>query len=369
MQLGRIITTTTLACALSGSIALAQGFDSGSNGSFGPIDITVDTTLITPPDGIFHATTINVATGATLRFTKNALNSPIHLLATGDITVDGTISVSAVGTIAGPGGFDGGQLPNGDGEGPGAGLGGNFQFGDGGAYGSAPAGGRPNAGAVYGNTLLIPLVGGSGGGTAFADAGGGGGGAILLASNTRTTLNGSIQSIGGQTTTVERSNGGSGGGIRIVAPQIMGQGSLHAHGGFAGFVLAGSGRIRLDVIDASSLQLTTFGVATTGKFMTVFPSPLPKLDIIDVAGQAIPLGGQDSVAVMLPFGASTMQTIIVQAEDFAGLVPIDVVVTAEGGARTVFPAEIDMAAGNPAQVSVPIDLPLNVVARIHVWTR
>ena len=87
------------------------------------------------------------------------------------------------------------------------------------------------------------------------------------------------------------------------------------------------------------------------------------------AGQAIPPGSHKSVAVMLPFGASTMQTIIVQAEDFAGLVPIDVVVTAEGGARTVFPAQIDMAAGNPAQVSVPIDLPLNVVARIHVWTR
>lgn len=368
MQLARIITTTTLACALSGPLALAQGFDSGSDGSFGPIDITVNTTLTTPPDGIFHATTITVGANVTLRFTKNALNTPIYLLATGDITVDagGFIDVSAVGRIAGPGGFDGGQLPNGDGEGPGGGLADPVSQSGSGSYGTQSLTISPLNGNTYGNPLLIPLVGGSGGGT----GGGGGGGAILLASSTRTIINGNIRALGGPWGGGRTFNAGSGGAIRIVSPTVEGTGTLNVNAFVNANSRGGVGRTRVDVIDACSLQLImNLSVSTTGKFMVVFPTSLPKLDIIDVAGQPIPLGSQDSVAVMLPFGASTAQTIVVQAEDFAGLVPIDVVVTAEGGARTVFPAEIDMAAGNPAQVSVPIDLPLNVVVRIHVWTR
>lgn len=81
---------------LASGMSTAQGqvFDFGSDGTFGAIDITVDTTLDMPPDGIFNATTINVASGATLKFNRNALNTPVYLLATGDITIDGTIDVS-----------------------------------------------------------------------------------------------------------------------------------------------------------------------------------------------------------------------------------------------------------------------------------
>jgi hypothetical protein len=113
---------------------MAQPFNSGSDGSYGPLAVTNDTTLPMPPDGIFHCTTINVAAGATLRFNKNALNTPVYLLATGDVVITGAIDVS--GTAAtnntrilgrgGPGGFDGGYyrldfLRDGDGFGPGSG--------------------------------------------------------------------------------------------------------------------------------------------------------------------------------------------------------------------------------------------------------
>lgn len=53
--------------------ALAQ-FDSGSNGSYGTLNITENTTLDLPPDGVFHCTTINVNSGRTLRFNRNPLD-------------------------------------------------------------------------------------------------------------------------------------------------------------------------------------------------------------------------------------------------------------------------------------------------------
>jgi hypothetical protein len=40
---------------------LAQPFNSGSDGSYGPLNVTSNTTLQLPPDGIFKCTTITVA--------------------------------------------------------------------------------------------------------------------------------------------------------------------------------------------------------------------------------------------------------------------------------------------------------------------
>ena len=97
------------------STVSAQGFSSGSNGSFGPINITTNTTIDLPPDGIIHATTVNVGTNATLRFNRNVINTPVYLLATGDVLIEGTIDITGeppqanfVGGKGGPGGFDGG---------------------------------------------------------------------------------------------------------------------------------------------------------------------------------------------------------------------------------------------------------------------
>ena len=90
-------------------------FNSGSDGSLGPTNITADTTLAVPPNGIFNYTTITIAAGKTLSFTRNALNTPVYLLAQGDVIINGTISVNGqpgtvgFGGASGPGGFDGGK--------------------------------------------------------------------------------------------------------------------------------------------------------------------------------------------------------------------------------------------------------------------
>src|SRR5688572_26837161 len=180
----------TALMALVGTIALphagAQGFASGSDGSFGAMNITTNTTLDLPANGTYNCTTITVAQGATLRFRRNPLNTPVTLLAQGDVIIDGTIDVSGsatggnfAGGLGGPGGFDGGPggfstvsqtLPGGAGLGPGGGLSGIADLGSpnsagGGAFGSRSAEWLDSRdGQTYGSLLLIPLIGGSGGG-------------------------------------------------------------------------------------------------------------------------------------------------------------------------------------------------------------
>ena len=60
------IGTAIMVLIMGASSAVGQiNFDSGSDGSFGPINIASGTvTLDVPPNGIFNATTINVARSA-----------------------------------------------------------------------------------------------------------------------------------------------------------------------------------------------------------------------------------------------------------------------------------------------------------------
>lgn len=77
----RHLLALLLALGLPFWLRAADPFTSGSTGAYGEMNITANTTLALPPDGIFHCTTINVASGATLRFNRNALNTPVYLLA------------------------------------------------------------------------------------------------------------------------------------------------------------------------------------------------------------------------------------------------------------------------------------------------
>ncbi|NKB24261.1 MAG: hypothetical protein GKR87_07785 [Kiritimatiellae bacterium] len=81
-------------------------FNSGSTGSDGALNVTVNTNIDLPPDGIFHFTTINIAQNVTVTFNRNTLNTPVYLLAQGDITIDGDIDVS--GQNSPPGGVGAG---------------------------------------------------------------------------------------------------------------------------------------------------------------------------------------------------------------------------------------------------------------------
>ncbi len=385
------LALSLLGVLVSAYVAHAQGFSSGSNGSFGPVNVTSGGTLTIdlPPDGVIHATTVTVGGSAMLNFNRNALNTPVFLLATGNIDIQGLIDVSAkavsppTGGAGGPGGFDGGTpglfgSPPGDGHGPGAGRGGDrlVLLGDVASVGSAGYGGAasdptPLDGQTYGSPLLVPLVGGSGGGGSSAgDQGGGGGGAILLASSTRVNMSGTIFGRGGTDAFTNRGGSGSGGAIRLVAPLVAGSGALDVFGGF-GIETGGHGRVRIDVIDRSQLTLSVQPPAalTVGSFMVVFPPVVPRLDILNVAGRPIAEGTPGPVQVLLPFGAPTSQPVTVQARDFAGTVPIDIVLTPANGPRTVVQTTIDMSTGNPAQRTLNVNIPVNVVTQINAWTR
>jgi hypothetical protein len=389
----RAVYLAGLALLLSAGPARAQ-FSSGSDGSYGPIDVPDFTTLPlpVPPNGIFNATTVTVGVCASLTFDRNALNTPIYLLATGDIVVGspgcGNILVNGgggtpnLGGVAGPGGFDGGAPgiaggAPGAGHGPGAGKGGVADPLDAARAGSAAYGGptldpRPfgvaptaNDGVVYGSPLLVPLVGGSGGGGAPGQGGGGGGGAILLASSTQVVVNGSVNAQGG---VGPAASGGSGGAIRIVAPRVAGSGVLAVDGSG----LAGHGRVRIDLIDRTGFALTTYpsvSPLSVGSFMKVFLDPVPRLDITNVAGKPIAEGTSGPVVFVLPFNSPTSQPITVQARDFTGVVLIRVVLTPDSGDPTSYDDVIDMANGNPATVTVNATFPINVAVRIHAWTR
>src|SRR5262245_14003597 len=70
--------------------APAQTFTSGSTGADGAFNPPTGTTTLTlPPGGVFNFTTINIPAGATVRFTRNASNTPVTMLASGNVTIGG----------------------------------------------------------------------------------------------------------------------------------------------------------------------------------------------------------------------------------------------------------------------------------------
>ena len=378
------LLSTLASIALGSALLHGQSFSSGSDGSYGPMNITANTTLTMPSNGVFNCTTINIGPGATLRFTSNPLNTPVYLLATGDVTIAGSIDLSGqsgnsvVGGPAGPGGFAGGSpgsvsVPPGAGFGPGAGVGGSGNINTDGAgaaaYGNVYSSGTStNKGSVYGNALLIPLIGGSGGGGTAGTpgrGGGGGGGGLLIASNTRINLSGGLASTG-SFATGGAYNGGSGGAIRLVAPIVAGGGRIDVTGHNGG-----DGRIRIDSTDRTSLNFNLFPTANTsiGSLMLVFPSPLPRLDITQAAGTPVPLGS-GPVNLQLPFGSSPNQSITVQAQNFNAQVPITLVLTPDHGNPSVYTSSLNnTAANNPASLTVPVVLPVNEQTTVQVYSK
>ena len=290
------VLSVTLATLIMGLMpTVAWSFDSGSTGEDGDFSPSVDTTLDLPPDGVFNFTTVTIPAGITVTFNNNTVNTPVTLLASGDVTIDGAIDVSGgnstpVGAagdgnpgddgvygIGGPGGFDGGRggtpgnMIGATGLGPGAGnpsrgvntIGDTAGTGCGGGGAGYIATGKASetttdtnkcdsdneqasGGKIYGTETLLPLIGGSGGGggsagSAFAGSGGGGGGgAILIASSGTVTINGKINANGGNSGDAAGSltggtgGGGSGGAIRIIATTLAGNGAITAIGGSAG---------------------------------------------------------------------------------------------------------------------------------------
>jgi hypothetical protein len=370
------------------SRAHAQVFTSGSDGSYGPLDVTASTTLEMPPDGVFHCTTITVANGATLRFTPNARNTPVTLLATGEVVISGFINLNGgngtalQGGFGGPGGFAGGNpgrldLPPSAGSGPGGGptnLDSGLRHG---VFAHRPIDAPAELAQPYGNALLIPIIGGSGGGGSPSDGGGGGGGgAILIASSTLIRLEGTgrILAEGAYNSTASLRSMGSGGAIRLVAPKVVGLRPLQS---FEAVLSVRSvdgnssyhGRVRIDAVDRTELNFLFQppAAASIGSFMTLQPNPLPRLDLVRAAGADIP-PNSGPVYLELPFGSPAAQEIEVQARDFRAMVPIRVRLVPEAGTAVEYPMELDNRTENPVRGSVAVNVPPNVRTAVEVWT-
>jgi len=261
----------SLAALLAATPIAALAFSSGSTGADGPLNPTVNTQVPLPDSGVLNYTSVNIPQGVTVTFKRNTANTPVVILASGDVTIAGTIDVSGSAGAAtgaagdgnqgddglpgkgGPGGFDGGRggtassdnpgvssnpnvkNPGGSGLGPGGGTAGLSYLissscfgavvmgGAGAGFGASGSNGglasctvgsfsytQPAGGAAYGSAVLLPLIGGSGGG------GGGGGTAFAGA------------------------GGGGGGGALLIAASgtvnVTSTGSMLANGGAGGAV-------------------------------------------------------------------------------------------------------------------------------------
>lgn len=342
----------------------ASAFDSGSDGSLGPLAPTTDLTLVVPDAGIFNYETINIPNGVTVTFAKNSANTPVIILASGDVTIAGTLSVDGgdgqdVGPtqaatdgapgVGGPGAADGGRggiyissgLEKG-GVGRGLGGGGSGRFvgnaqrtgpcgGAGGGFGGRGADAADvicrniagvRGGVAYGTNTLSQLLAGSGGGggsggsSLFGSGGGGGGGALLLASSGTVTIadTGVISADGGDSGSLTglgfggSGGGGSGGAIRIVATTIAGEGTIRALGGSAGSapncaLCPGSpgGIGRIRLEAENLLRLSNTNPAYSFSPPTpLFYSNIPTLRVVRIGGVDVPLAPTGDQDVVLP---------------------------------------------------------------------
>jgi hypothetical protein len=288
-----------------------------------------------PDDGVMVFNSINLAErppyvggyGLTVRFIRNAANTPVTLLVNGDVNIGQYVTLTVTGDngitgstnalgkggLGGNGGFRGGdggyQLVNfgsigGAGLGPGGGAGGtNTYFNNG-----------HGAGATFvGAPDLLPLVGASGGGGGASTdiapgcaggGGGGGGGALLIAANGTITITGQIMADGGAGGTWGNANcasgggGGAGGAVRLLATTIGGPGQVYARGGssYNNNTLAQPGSIRLEALNNNLTVGNTTPLATRAAGPGPVVNPItPTVAITSVGGQPVPQPPQGGV--------------------------------------------------------------------------
>ncbi|MFO0701191.1 MAG: hypothetical protein U0236_18380 [Nitrospira sp.] len=383
-----------LAGALVGlaSSATAQTFSSGSTGALGAFNPAVNTTVTLPADGILNYTTVNVPVGVTVTFLKNAANTPVTLLATGNVTVAGVVHVN--GSVAAPC-SGGGQAPGGAG-GPGG-----FDGGRGGAMGvvntEGSVGQGPGGGALAGHGIygapgnfvaLLPLFGGSGatGSNGNASAcglgGSGGGGAIVIASSTQISVTGAIRANGGpQPPVCATGLSGSGGALRLVAPfiTIPTPGTLEAkaldNGSSPGCV-GGSGRIRLEAFTFGVVPTTTpaASLSTTPGPVTAASTPaltsVPTVKIASVAGVAAPTtptGSYSTPDLTLAVGTSNPVTVTLNATNTPVGSVFQVKAMPPSGAAVVVNSAPSTGTVAASTATATLTLPTGVTSVLNVY--
>jgi hypothetical protein len=298
----------TVAVALVCTCAQAQ-VNSGSNGSDGAFNPATNTVInmTDHPNGIYQYTSVTISNGVTVTFIPNANNSPVTWLVQSNCLINGSVSVTGQngngdqGGTGGPAGYRGGNgaIQGSSGLGPGGGLSGTY--GGNASYATVGGLGTGTPGPIYGNTFLIPLLGGSGGGgsTNQGIGGGGGGGAILVVASGTITISsaGGLVANGGVSTPWipyqgYLGGGGSGGAIRLVASKIEGAGVIGATGGqgsgYNSSAPAGNGRVRIDCFE-NNFSGSISGSFSQGSQFIITPSSgqLPQLTVSTVGGVAV----------------------------------------------------------------------------------
>lgn len=348
---------------------MAADFSSGSTGADGAFEPTEDTELVLPEDGIFNFTTVNIPEGVTVTFRRNRNNTPVTILASGDVTVAGTISVNGedgnvqVPGRGGPGGYSGGYGgiaggPGGNGEGPGGGGAGRYAggggFGTEGGQGVKNGNVLNNGGKVYGNERLLPIIGGSGGGGGSENltangGGGGGGGSLLIASSGTINIIGAITANGGNgvggNNYYGNSGGGSGGSIRLLAHTISGNGMITARGGAGAYGYGdnkagdgGIGRIRLEAETILHTVAIDPPQAVTVGYAPVLTLPdMPTLAITRIAGQDVPISPTGMYAapdLILPVRTTNPVSVEISATNIPVGVEVTLTVSPQVGSPT-----------------------------------
>jgi len=251
---------------LSATVVQAQTFSSGSTGADGAATCSSQGVNWQVPDsGVFNFTTVEI-TSCTVNFTPNHRNTPVVILAQGDVVIGGsTIRVNANSYIPGPGGFYGGA---------------------GNQAGFGPGGGAPGQpGQWIGPLSLVPPIGGSGAGgqDGGGNFGGGGGGAIVIASSTSIQCGGVIFADGSfsYNSTV---GAGAGGAIRLVANSVTGTCSLLARGGG----VSGNSNHGLIRVEAQVGGLLYTGATTPSAVLSVInPDVIPTSTTADLTISSI----------------------------------------------------------------------------------
>jgi hypothetical protein len=397
--LGHCVVGALIGVIGSALPAAAQTYTSGSTGADGAFSPTASTTVTLPASGIFNYTTVNIPAGVTVRFARNATNTPVTILATGDVTIAGTIDISGAGggspsggTVlgldggaGGPGGFDGGTGANGiisttggTGLGPGGGGGGVIgpSFANAAGAGFLNAGGDGlngvHGGSAYGSPNQQPLIGGSGGGgggSSFGNSGaggGGGGGGLLIGASGTITVSGSILARGGGGGSSGPSNGGSGsgGGVRLVATTIAGSGTIDVSGASSGVGASSAGRVRIESYHTTA-AFTFSGVPTAAISVAMAPSPaltnVPTLAITSVGGVTAPAALGASFAtpdITLPTGTTNPVTVVIAATNIPTGTVVNVTLVGFAGATTSATATLTGTLAS-SSASVALTLPTN----------
>jgi len=402
--------------ALSATAANAQ-FSSGSTGADGAFNPSSSVTVPLPPSGVLNYTTVNIPQNVIVRFTRNSLNTPVTILATGNVTISGEIVVSGdsnngrLGGLGGSGGSRGGNggtyadSPFGTpGDGPGGGLGGSSATangaggGGGGGYfqngnnGRIVNGGTGGLGGVrYGTRTLLPLIGGSGGGGGgvnansqnVASGGGGGGGAVVIASSTSIifgvgtfpTPSGIYSNGGGGNSgnLIVDGGGGSGGAVRLVANTISGSPCLDVGGG-EGTVGASSndgaqGFVRVEAFNLGGLSVQcSTGATTLGQPNPVTLSNSPTLRIDSVGGVSAPVNPVGLINappdIVVPASVPNPVQVVVNGTNLPSGTAIQVQLTPETGTPTTVSGTLTGSTAS-STTTVSLSLPAGGVSVIR----